>query len=100
MKALDSILRSVSVMWVPRSLLLAEIAEVPDISFKEKACNVTEDKKTVSVCAVAGQLAEDVLPLKVVILTANDTAKSKLGVSTIGVSLSEPHSSKLPYIGF
>ena len=84
-------------MWVPCSLLLAEIAEVPDISFKEKAYNVTEDDQTVSVCAVAGQLAEDVLPLKVVISTASDTAESKLnlGVSTIGMSLSKPHTSKL-----
>ena len=79
-----------SVKWVPSSLLLAEIAEVPDISFKEKAHNVTEDDQTVSVCAVAGKLAEDILPLKVVISTANSTAKSKLGVSTIGASLSEP----------
>lgn len=57
---------------------LAGIAEVPDISFKEKAHNVTEDDQTVSVCAVAGKLAEDILPLKVAISTTNGTAKSKL----------------------
>ena len=84
-----------SVKWVPSSLLLAEIAEVPDITFKEKAYNVTEDDQTVSVCAVAGKLAEDILPLKVVISTANGTAKSKLDVSTIGAGLSKPHTSKL-----
>ena len=73
-----------SVMWVPNSLLLAEIAEVPDISFKEKAHSVTEDDQTVSVCAVAGQLAEDILPLKVVISTASDTAESKLVLVRFG----------------
>ena len=57
---------------------LAGIAEVPDISFREKAHSVTEDDQTVSVCAVAGKLAEDILPLKVTISTTNDTAKSKL----------------------
>ena len=57
---------------------LAGIAEVPDISFREKAHSVTEDDQTVSVCAVAGKLAEDILPLKVAISTTNGTAKSKL----------------------
>ena len=77
-------------MWVPNSLLLAEIAEVPDISFKEKAHNVTEDDQTVSVCAVAGQLAEDILPLKVVISTASDTAESKLVLVRLGRARANP----------
>ena len=65
---------------------LAGIAEVPDISFREKAHSVTEDDQTVSVCVVAGKLAEDILPLKVAISTTNDTAKSKLIIGYIFIA--------------
>ena len=39
---------------------------------------VNEDEGNLTVCAVAGQLAEEVLPVRVTISTASGTAISKL----------------------
>ena len=54
------------------------ISEVPDISFNQSARMVNEDEGNLTVCAVAGQLAEEVLPVRVTISTASGTAISKL----------------------
>ena len=57
--------------------LLAEISEVPDIKFELDTSEifVTEDKETLTVCAVSGQLAEEYTPMNVVISTVPDTAE-------------------------
>ena len=57
------------------------ISEVPDISFNKSVHNVTEAEGNLTVCAVAGQLAEEVLPVRVTISTASGTAKSKLYIT-------------------
>ena len=54
------------------------ISEVPDISFNKSVRIVTEDEGNLTVCAVASQLAEEVLPVRVTISTASGTAISKL----------------------
>ena len=57
--------------------LLAEISEVPDIKFELDTSEifVSEDEETLTVCAVSGQLAEEYMPMNVVISTVPDTAE-------------------------
>ena len=59
---------------------IAGISEVPDIRFTENASNVTEDDGVMTVCAVAGYLAEEITPINVTISTVPSTAEGKLHV--------------------
>ena len=55
------------------------VAEVPDIQFlNASALTVIEAEGTLTICAVAGQLAEEIVPLRVTISTASGTAISEL----------------------
>ena len=60
------------------SAIYTEIAEVPDIRFNQSVVTVNENEGTLTICAVAGQLAEEIVPLRVTISTASGTAISEL----------------------
>ena len=52
---------------------------MPDIRFlNASAVTVNENERTLTICAVAGQLAEEIVPLRVTISTASGTAISEL----------------------
>ena len=55
------------------------VAEVPDIRFlNASAVTVNENEGTLTICAVAGQLAEEIVPLSVTISAVSGTAMSEL----------------------
>ena len=60
------------------SAIYTEIAEVPDIRFNQSALTVNENERTLTICAVAGQLAEEVIPVRVTISAVSGTAMSEL----------------------
>ena len=62
-----------------------EIAEVPDIRFNQSAFIVNENEGTRTICAVAGQLAEEIIPVRVTISAVSGTAMSKLYVLDLQV---------------
>lgn len=51
---------------------------MPDIKFNESAITVNENEGTRTICAVAGQLAEEIIPVRVTISAVSGTAMSKL----------------------
>ena len=58
--------------------LLKGVSELPDIRFIGNASTVTEAEGTVTVCAVSGQLADEVIPVNVTISTVSNKATGKL----------------------
>lgn len=57
--------------------LFTGVSELPDVRFIGDASTVTEAEGNLTVCAVSGQLAAEIVPVNVTISTVSDTARGK-----------------------